>query len=66
MCATSGVRGRGKESFWRQLDEEIEAIPQVIIGGDLNGHVGKGRAALSRIHGDWGIGKNAEKISIGK
>ena len=34
-----------KETFWRQMDQELRAIPEgerVIVGGDLNEHVGSG------------------------
>ena len=46
------------------MDQELRAIPQgerVILGGDLNGHVGISREAIERIHGGWGVGeKNGE------
>ena len=38
-----GFAGGEKETFWRQMDQELMAIPEgerVVVGGDLNGHVG--------------------------
>ena len=37
---------------------ELRVIPEgerVIVGGDLNGHVGSSREAIERIHGDQTI-----------
>ena len=34
-----------KEAFWLDLDETVEKIPKnerIVVGADLNGHVGKG------------------------
>ena len=33
-----------KETFWRQMDQEVRAIPEEerVIVGDLNEHVGSG------------------------
>ena len=59
-----GCADEEKETFWRQMDQELRAIPEgerVILGGDLNGHVGISREAIGRIHGGWGVGeKNGE------
>ena len=33
------------------LDDEI-----VSVGGDLNGHIGRGGDGIERIHGGWGMG----------
>ena len=53
-----------KERFWKDLEEEIVAVPEedkVIIGGDLNGHVGKEKHGIERWHGGWSVGeRNAE------
>ena len=32
------------------LDDE-----RVIVGGDLNGHIGRSRDGIERIHGGWGM-----------
>ena len=34
-----------KEAFWLDLDETVEKIPKnerIVVGADLNGHVGEG------------------------
>ena len=33
---------------------------RVVIGGDLNGHVGKDRAGFEEVHGGWGVGARNE------
>ncbi|XP_068236949.1 uncharacterized protein [Palaemon carinicauda] len=48
-----------KDDFWRQLDQEMINIPNeelLMIGGDLNGHVGRNSQGLERIHGGWALG----------
>ena len=45
------------------MDHELRAIPEgerVIVGGDLNGHVGISREAIERIHRGWGMGAKNE------
>lgn len=34
---------------------------KIIICGDLNGHVGKGRQGSERINGDWGLGRGMKQ-----
>ena len=50
------------------MDQQLRAIPEaekVIVGGDLNGHVGISREAIERIHGGLGVGeKNEEGESV--
>ena len=59
-----GCREEEKDEFWEQLEQELSLIPdgeRVILGGDLNGHVGRRRDGIERMHGGWGIGeRNAE------
>ena len=63
ICAYApqvGCQDEEKETFWRQMDQELRAIQEgqmVIVGGDLNGHVGISREAIERIHGGWGVGE---------
>ncbi|XP_068204616.1 craniofacial development protein 2-like [Palaemon carinicauda] len=48
-----------KDDFWRRLDQEMINIPNeelLMIGGDLNGHIGRNRQVLERIHGGWALG----------
>ena len=67
ICAYApqvGCEDEEKETFWRQMDQELRAIPEgerVIVGGDLNGHVGITREAIERIHGGWGVGEKNEE-----
>ena len=44
-----------KEELWEQLEEELSLMPdgeRVILGGDLNGHVGIRRDGIERKHGE--------------
>ena len=60
----SGCSETEKDEFYLTLDEAIRSVPEedyLTIAGDLNGHVGKDRRGLERVHGGQGIGtKNAE------
>ncbi|KAE8287117.1 hypothetical protein D5F01_LYC15081 [Larimichthys crocea] len=53
-----------KEKFWLDLDEVIQSIPRserVVIGADLNGHVGAGNRDDEEVMGRFGIQeRNAE------
>ena len=54
-----GCTDEEKDEFWRQLDEEVITVPEeeaLMIGGDLNGHVGRDNQSLERIHGGWAVG----------
>ena len=71
ICAYApqvGSQDEQKDTFWRQMDQELREIPEgerVIVGGDLNGHVGISREAIERIHGGWGVGeKNEERERV--
>lgn len=67
ICAYApqvGCEEEEKETFWRQMDQELRSIPEgerVIVGGDLNGHVGMSRDEIERIHGGWGVGERNEE-----
>ena len=63
--------GLGKEikaKFWEDLEELIQMIlreEKVIIGGDLNGHVGRDRNGYREVHRGYGFGEiNNEGESI--
>ena len=48
-----------KEEFWGSLDDTVSAIPALeglIIGGDLNGHVGTERGGYEEVMGIYGFG----------
>ena len=70
VCAYApqvGCKDEEKETFWRQMDQELRAIPEgerVIVGGDLNVHVGISREAIERIHCGWGVGGKNEEVEM--
>ena len=61
ICAYApqvGCTEEEKETFWEQMDQELSATlddERVIVGGDLNGHIGRSRDGIERIHGGWGM-----------
>jgi len=59
----AGGTDEEKEQFWAALQEELEKVDEserCIIGGDMNGHVGSGNDAISRIHGGNAYGNGDE------
>ena len=66
VCAyapQTGCTEEEKDAFWEEMDQELRTIPvreRIIIGGDLNGHLGISRAGISRVHGGWGVGERNE------
>ena len=56
LCSPSrlyrGGKGNvlGTDGSRAELDDE-----RVIVGGDLNGHIGRSRDLIERIHGGWGM-----------
>ena len=61
ICAYApqvGCTEEEKETFWEQMDQELSATlddERVIVGGYLNGHIGRSRDGIERIHGGWGM-----------
>ena len=54
-----GCTEEEKDEFWRQLDEEVLTVPRsesLVIGGDLNGHIGQDNMNVDRVHGGWAVG----------
>ena len=53
-----------KEEFWRQVERVImntDINQEVIVGGDMNGHVGQVANGFHEAHGNFGYGtRNAE------
>ena len=53
-----------KEEFWRQVEGVImntDINQEVIVGGDMNGHVGQVANGFHEVHGNFGYGtRNAE------
>ena len=49
-----------KETFWLDLDETVEKIPRnkkIVVGADLNGHVGEGNNGDEECMGKHGLRK---------
>ena len=63
-----GCSEEEKDTFWREMDgvmQELEEHERVIVGADLNGHVGSRNDVIGWVHGGHGIGeRNAEGESI--
>ena len=57
-----------KDGFWGMMDDSIGNIPKneiLVIGGDLNGHVGRGRNGFEDVMGIDGYGeRNADGENI--
>jgi len=64
----TGLGKEEKEEFWEEWDGlmgKIEKGERLVIGADLNGHVGRERADFEEVHGGWGFGtRNEEGRSI--
>uniref|UniRef100_A0A8D8WQC9 Craniofacial development protein 2 n=1 Tax=Cacopsylla melanoneura TaxID=428564 RepID=A0A8D8WQC9_9HEMI len=60
-----GCEDEVKDAFWRDVEEEFGRIPddeRVFLGGDLNGHIGKGNTETTeRIRGIWGLESQNEE-----
>ena len=63
-----GCSQQEKDQFYENLESEMRRIPlheELVIGGDLNGHVGKDRSNFEREHGGHRYGQqNPEGESI--
>ena len=57
-----------KETFWLDLDETVEKIPRnerIVVGADLNGHVGEGNNGDEECMGRHELGKrNNERQAV--
>ncbi|XP_068212660.1 craniofacial development protein 2-like [Palaemon carinicauda] len=55
-----GCTEEEKGNFWRDMGgvmQDLEEQVRVIVGADLNGHVGSENEAIGRVHGGHGIGE---------
>ena len=53
-----------EERFWHRMDQRMEETPRdekVVIGADVNGHVGKGNQGDERVMGKFGYGARNEE-----
>ncbi|XP_071740334.1 uncharacterized protein [Rutidosis leptorrhynchoides] len=71
ICAYAPHAGLGEEEksrFWESLDEVVRSCPadhRLLIGGDLNGHIGTISDGYAGVHGVFGYGvRNEEGRSI--
>lgn len=58
-ASQQGCESAEKEKFWLDLEALINKIPddeQVLLAGDLNGHVGSLNGGEKRWHGGFGLG----------
>ncbi|XP_056690259.1 uncharacterized protein [Spinacia oleracea] len=59
----AGLEASTRQEFWEDLEEVVQRVPRsekLIIGGDLNGHVGSSRDGFESIHGGFGYGERNE------
>ncbi|KAK9683810.1 hypothetical protein RND81_10G166300 [Saponaria officinalis] len=58
-----GLDASLRRAFWEDLEEVVERVPigeRLLVGGDLNGHVGTSRVGFENIHGGFGFGEKNE------
>ena len=56
----AGLTTQEKEEFWELVEEEVAKVPiseGLIIGGDLNGHIGSDRVGFEEVRGLHGFGE---------
>lgn len=63
-----GLQDEEKEEFWGMLDDAVTAVPLtegLIVGGDLNGHIGTERRGYEEVMGVYSFGdRNREGETI--
>ncbi|GKB39878.1 putative ribonuclease H-like domain-containing protein [Tanacetum coccineum] len=62
-----GLSEEEKKAFWDSLDEVLRESPtdqRLILGGDLNGHIGATTKGYSGVHGGFGYGVRNEEGDI--
>ncbi|GKB22698.1 craniofacial development protein 2 [Tanacetum coccineum] len=55
-----GLSEEDKKTFWDSLDEVVREFPtdqRLILGGDLNGHIGAATEGYSGVHGGFSYGR---------
>lgn len=60
----AGLSEEEKDEFWMMMDSEtqqVEAEDRLIVGGDLNGHIGRIKEGSERVHGGFGLGDRNEE-----
>lgn len=65
QCGRSDLE---KDMFWSQMTQVVGSIPErdsVILGADLNGHVGSQMDGFDGVHGGFGFGtRNSEGLRV--
>ncbi|GKD78308.1 craniofacial development protein 2-like protein, partial [Tanacetum coccineum] len=59
-----GLSDVEKKRFWDDLDELVRECPadeRLILGGDLNGHIGAAADGYEGVHGGFGFGERNEE-----
>ena len=63
-----GCTEEEKNHFWREMDGVMQVLGEherVVVGADMNGHVGRENDVIGRVHGGHGVGeRNLEGESI--
>ena len=64
----AGLGEEEKETFWAMFDTLVSSVSvreRLVIGGDLNGHIGTNNDSFNAVHGGWGYGdRNKEGETI--
>ena len=64
----TGLQEEVKEEFFADVERVIEGLAmeeRLIVGADLNGHIGTSSEGAERIHGGFGFGRaNAEERRV--
>lgn len=53
-----------KDTFWTTLEVQLPQVPMketILLGGDLNGHIGVENDVFRRVHGGYAFGILNEK-----
>ncbi|KAG2588610.1 hypothetical protein PVAP13_5NG230000, partial [Panicum virgatum] len=59
-----GLSESTKMQFWEDLDSMVSTVPtseRLLIGGDLNGHVGATNVGFERVHEGFGYGSRSQE-----
>ena len=59
-----GCKQEEKERFWQNRVELVEGVPseeRLLVGADLNGHIGEGNQGDEEVMGKYGFGTRNEE-----
>ena len=66
ICASAGRSAEEKDSFWDQMISVTGSIPAselIVVGGDMNGHVGTNVDVYDGVHGEYGLERDMQMVS---